>query len=175
MSKDIAVIYKSKYGSTKRYAGWIALRLDADLYEVSDIRPRDLDEYDTIIYGGGLYIGNINGLKFLTKNYDRIKNKKIIVFSVGMESENNDLNKKIIDKNFDEELINNISLFSFRGTFDYGQLNLIDKLLMKGLRKSISEKSIRDLTEDDKIILEGFKKEVDLCDKKSINLLIESV
>lgn len=175
MSKNIAVIYKSKYGSTKRYAGWIALRLDADLYEVSDIRPSDLDEYDTIIYGGGLYIGNINGLKFLIKNYDRIKNKKIIVFSVGMESENNDLNKKIIDKNFHEELINNISLFSFRGAFDYGQLNLIDKLLMKGLRKSISEKSIRNLTEDDKIILEGFKQSVDLCDKKAIDLLVESV
>ena len=92
-----------------------------------------------------------------------------------MESENNDLNKKIIDKNFDEELINNISLFSFRGTFDYGQLNLIDKLLMKGLRKSISEKSIKDLTEDDKIILEGFKQSVDLCDKKAIDILVESV
>lgn len=175
MSKKIAVIYKSKYGSTKRYAGWIALRLDADLYEVSDIRPRDLDKYDTIIYGGGLYIGNINGLKFLTKNYDRIKNKKIIVFSVGMKSENIDLNKKIIDKNFDEKLINNINLFSFRGEFDYRQLNLIDKLLMKGLKKSISEKDISDLTEDDKIILEGFKQTVNLCDKKTINILVESV
>lgn len=175
MSEKIAIIYKSKYGSTKRYAGWIAIRLDADLYEVSDIRPKDLDDYDIIIYGGGLYIGNINGVKFITKNYDRIKNKKIIIFSVGMESDNNDLNNRIIDKNFDKELIKNIKLFNFRGAFDYRQLNLIDKLLMKGLRNSISQKSIRDLTEDDKRILEGFEQLIDLCDKKSIDILVESV
>ena len=32
MSNKIAVIYKTKYGSTKKYSGWIALNLDADLY-----------------------------------------------------------------------------------------------------------------------------------------------
>lgn len=92
-----------------------------------------------------------------------------------MESDNNDLNNRIIDKNFDKELIKNIKLFNFRGAFDYRQLNLIDKLLMKGLRNSISQKSIRDLTEDDKRILEGFEQLIDLCDKKSIDILVESV
>ena len=48
MDNKIAVIYKSKYGSTKRYAGWIALKLDADLYEVSDIRDKDLLEYNHV-------------------------------------------------------------------------------------------------------------------------------
>ena len=175
MSRKIAVIYKSKYGSTKRYAGWIALRLDADLYEVSDIRSKDLDDYDIIIYGGGLYIGNINGLKFLTKNYGRIKNKKIIVFTVGMESDSNDLNNRIVDKNFDKEIIKNITVFNFRGAFDYRQLNLIDKLLMKGLKNNISKKNIRDLTKDDKIIVEGFERLIDLCDKKAIDILVENV
>ncbi|HSQ89667.1 flavodoxin domain-containing protein [Romboutsia sp.] len=175
MSRKIAVIYKSKYGSTKRYAGWIALRLDADLYEVSDIRPKDLDDYDIIIYGGGLYIGNINGLKFLTKNYGRIKNKKIIVFTVGMESDSNDLNNRIVNKNFDKEIIKNITVFNFRGAFDYRQLNLIDKLLMKGLKNNISKKNIRDLTKDDKIIVEGFERLIDLCDKKAIDILVENV
>lgn len=175
MDRKIAVIYKSRYGSTKRYAGWIAIRLDADLYEVNDIRPKDLDGYDTIIYGGGLYIGNISGLKFIINNYDRIKNKKIMIFSVGMESDNNDLNKKIIDRNFDEELTKNISLFSFRGEFNYKELNLIDKLLMKKLIRTISQKAIRDLTEDDKIILKGANEIVDLCDKKCIELLIDSI
>ena len=59
MENKIAVIYKSKYGATKRYAGWIALKLDADLYELSDIRRKDLKAYDTIIYGGPLYIVKI--------------------------------------------------------------------------------------------------------------------
>ena len=78
MENKIAVIYKSKYGATKRYAGWIALKLDADLYEVSDIRRKDLKAYDTIIYGGPLYIEKIKGIKFIINNYEYIKDKKII-------------------------------------------------------------------------------------------------
>ena len=175
MNKKTAVIYKSKYGSTKRYAGWIALRLDADLYEVRDIRVRDLDDYDTIIYGGGLYIGKINGIKFLIDNYEKIKNKKIIVFAVGMESNNIDLNKKTLDMNFDENMINNINLFNFIGAFDYSKLNLIDKILMKGLKSRISKKNITDMTDEDKILLEGFNKLIDLCDKKSIDILVKNI
>ncbi len=175
MNKKTAVIYKSKYGSTKRYAGWIALRLDADLYEVRDIRVRDLDDYDTIIYGGGLYIGKINGIKFLIDNYEKIKNKKIIVFAVGMESNNIDLNKKTLDMNFDENMINNINLFNFIGAFDYSKLNLIDKILMKGLKSRISKKNITDMTDEDKIVLEGFNKLIDLCDKKSIDILVKNI
>jgi menaquinone-dependent protoporphyrinogen IX oxidase len=175
MNKKTAVIYKSKYGSTKRYAGWIALTLDADLYEVRDIRVRDLDDYDTIIYGGGLYIGKINGIKFLIDNYEKIKNKKIIVFAVGMESNNIDINKKTLDMNFDEDMINNINLFNFIGAFDYSKLNLIDKVLMKGLKSRISKKNITDMTDEDKIVLEGFNKLIDLCDKKSIDILVKNI
>ena len=95
MENKIAVIYKSKYGATKRYAGWIALKLDADLYEVSDIRRKDLKAYDTIIYGGPLYIGKIKGIKFIINNYEYIKDKKLSVFMVGM-------------REFDEDYINSI-------------------------------------------------------------------
>jgi menaquinone-dependent protoporphyrinogen IX oxidase len=175
MNKKTAVIYKSKYGSTKRYAGWIALRLDADLYEVRDIRGKDLCGYDNIIYGGGLYIGKINGIKFLIDNYEKIKDKKIIVFAVGMESNNIDLNKKTLDMNFDEDMVNNINLFNFIGAFDYSKLNLIDKVLMKGLKSRISKKNITDMTHGDKIVLEGFEKLIDLCDKKSIDILVKNI
>ena len=69
MNNKIAVIYKSRYGATKRYAGWIALKLGADLYEVSDIRKKDLKEYGTIIYGAPLYSEKIKGINFIINNY----------------------------------------------------------------------------------------------------------
>ena len=174
MKNKIAVIYKSKYGSSKRYAGWIALKLDADLYELDDIRVKDLDEYDTIIYGGGIYVGKINGIKFINKNYDRIKDKKIIIFAVGMESKGENF-EKIVHNTFNEECLKNIKIFNFKGSFDYFSLSFMDKILMKGLKVSIDKKCIRELTEDDKIILDGFEREVNLCDKKSIESLIGSV
>lgn len=173
MDNKIAVIYKSKYGSTKKYAGWIALRLDADLYEVSDIRNKDLKEYDTIIYGGGIYYSKINGISFIEKNFHNIKNKRVIIFTVGMESISEELRKKIIDKNLSDEMLSNISLVNFRGSIFYNELSRKDKLLMKGLKIYIDKKDFRDLTEDDKLILDSFNKQIDMCDKKSIDKLIE--
>lgn len=52
-TKQIAVIYKSKYGSTKQYAEWIAKELDASLFEATNIKPSQLLDYDVVVYGGG--------------------------------------------------------------------------------------------------------------------------
>ena len=158
MENKIAVIYKSKYGATKRYAGWIALKLDADLYEVSDIVKKDLKAYDTIIYGGPLYIGKIKGIKFITNNYEYIKEKNVCVFMVGM-------------REFNDE----IKIFYFRGKMNYQELSLKDKILMTGLRVSISNKKQSDISDDEKMILEVINKPIDYIDKKSIDILLNNV
>ena len=62
------VIYKSKYGSTKCYAQWIADELECDINDASNVKIEDLYEYDTIIYGGGLYAEVIAGVSLITKN-----------------------------------------------------------------------------------------------------------
>ena len=52
--KSTAVIYKSKYGSTKKYAEWIGEELECDVLETGSVSADTLKKYDTIIYGGGL-------------------------------------------------------------------------------------------------------------------------
>ncbi|WP_253199588.1 flavodoxin domain-containing protein [Clostridium gasigenes] len=56
MSKSV-IVYKSKYGSTKVYAQWIAKKLEADIYEVNEVKVDKLLDYNNIIFGGGLYAG----------------------------------------------------------------------------------------------------------------------
>ncbi|MGL5750352.1 MAG: flavodoxin domain-containing protein [Paraclostridium sp.] len=175
MSKKIAVIYKTKYGSTKKYAGWIALKLEADLYEVSDIRPKHLLEYDIIIFGGGLYIGKINGINFIKNNYDKIKDRQLLIFTVGMQTINDDIRDKIIDMNFKNMELENVNIFNYMGAFEYRQLSIIDKMLITPIKKQIYYKNVRDLTIEDENLLKGFKNLVDLSNKKSINSLIEEV
>lgn len=51
-TSKIAVIYKSKYGNTKKYAQWIAEEANADLFEHSEVDAKKLVEYDAIAYGG---------------------------------------------------------------------------------------------------------------------------
>ena len=45
------VLYKSKYGSTKTYAKWIAKELSCEAKEAKGVKIDDLLSYDTIIYG----------------------------------------------------------------------------------------------------------------------------
>ncbi len=53
---DCVVVYKTKTGFTSRYALWLSEALDADLFEASCIKVKDLTIYDTVIYGGGIYL-----------------------------------------------------------------------------------------------------------------------
>ena len=52
MEKTI-VIYANKYDSTEKYAHWIGEELDCPVIELSKATKSGLDDYDTIIYGGG--------------------------------------------------------------------------------------------------------------------------
>ena len=175
MENKIAVIYKSKYGATKRYAGWIALKLDADLYEVSDIRRKDLKQYDTIIYGGPLYTGKIKGIKFITNNYEDIKEKNVYVFIVGMREFDEDYINSILENNIPKEIADNIEIFYFRGKMNYKELSLKDKILITGLRVSISNKKQSDISNEEKMTLEIIDNYIDYIDKKSIDILLDNV
>ena len=55
------VIYKSKYGATDRYAAWIGEELDCPVVELENFDKKSIDNYDNIIYGGGVHAGGIRG------------------------------------------------------------------------------------------------------------------
>ncbi len=78
------VIYKSRYGSSKTYAEWIAEELGCRAVDVKGLKVSELLKYDTVIFGGGLYAEMIAGIHFVTKNFEKLSEKKIIVFSTGI-------------------------------------------------------------------------------------------
>ena len=72
-NKKCAVVYRSEAGHTKAYAQWIAEALQCDLLKGIKVKVSDLLSYDTIICGGSLNAGGINGVKLITKNFDQLK------------------------------------------------------------------------------------------------------
>jgi flavodoxin len=174
--KNIAVLYESKYGTTKKYAQWISEELRADLLKRKETTLADLLKYDLIIYGGGLYGGGIKGVDIITKNYDKIKNKQIIVFTVGLADPNiKEHFVPIIDRNFTDEMKLNIRLFHLRGGINYEKLGLIHKSMMAMLKAMVSKKQQSEQTEEDKQMLETYGKVVDFTDKAYILDLISYV
>ena len=169
----IVVIYKSKYGSTKRYAQWIAEETKSDIFESSEIGINKLMEYDIIIYGGGLYASGISGVSILTKNFESLKDKKIIVFTVGLAStDRKEVFSPIIEKNFSKEMRDNIIFYHLRGGIDYKKLSLVHKSMMAGLKMVVSKKSSNELTDDDRELLATYGKKVDFTEKNTITPLL---
>lgn len=170
---NIVVVYESKYGSTKKYAQWIAEEAKADLIEKSEIDVNKLMEYDTIIYGGGLYASGIAGISTITKNYERIKDKKIIVFTVGLAStDREEVFTPIIEKRFSKNMSEKIKFFHLRGCIDYNKLGIIHKSMMAMMKIMISKKNAKELTNDDKELLATYGGKADFVDKNTIAPLL---
>ncbi len=167
-----AVVYKSKYGSTKQYAQWIAQALDAGLFDVSEVRAQDMDGYDTVILGGGLYASGVLGSDFITKNYGGLKGKNLVVFTVGLANPRLTDYSDIIEKNFPQEIRNSIKIYHFRGAIDYKNINLKHKAMMSLLVKKVNRIDEKDRDEEMKQLIDTYGQTVDFTDEASIAELI---
>ncbi|AFS78026.1 putative flavodoxin [Gottschalkia acidurici 9a] len=175
MSK-VAILYKSKYGSTKRYAEWISNDLNADLFEYSEIKAENLLAYDTIIFGGGLYASGINGIRLITENFHSLKTKNIVVFTVGLASiDDKEIFKPTIAKSCTEEMRKKIKFFHARGGIDYKKLNFVHRAMMAMVKRMTSKKKVEELSDDDKVLLETYGDKVDFTDIRMIEPLVSYV
>lgn len=136
MSNTI-ILYRSKYGTTYKYAQWLREALCCDLKEIKKVRTNDLTRYDTVIIGGGIYIGNIAGIAFLHKNINVLKNKNLAVFAVGVSGTDEENLKNLKQRNLKEV---NIPLFYLQGAIDMDKLSFLDRTLCKMVSRDISQK-----------------------------------
>ena len=71
MDKTV-VIYKSKHGSTKKYAEWIGEELECPVFSADDFSKKELEDYENIIFGGCVQAGGIMGFDLIKKNMRRL-------------------------------------------------------------------------------------------------------
>ena len=166
------VVYKSKYGSTKNYAEWIAQELSCEAVNAKKVNADDLTKYDTIIYGGGLYAEVINGVSLITKNIDKFKNKKIIVYSTGITPLNyrEYYDKLVIEKNFKPEMLSKIKIYNFLGKMVLNELSFAHRTALKSLKKIMSSKE--NPTEMEKLLVELCDADGDFTDRNAIDELL---
>ncbi|WP_367565974.1 flavodoxin domain-containing protein [Lacrimispora sp.] len=171
MSKKILVAYTSKYGSTRKYAEWIASALNADLFTAQTVKAKTLSQYDVVIYGGGLYAGGIAGVKLVTHN----PCKNLIVFTVGLANPLTTDYSAIIKKNFTPELLAKTKLFHLRGGIDYKKLRPIHKIMMAMMKGMIQKKPESERDIEDKEFLDTYNSKVNFEDKQTIDSIISYV
>lgn len=169
------VVYKSKYGSTKAYANWIAEELGCEAVDVKNISAKDLTQYDAIVYGGGLCAEIIGGLFLITKNIDLLKDKKIAVYSCGITPLDcrDYYDKIVIEKNFKNGVPENVKVFNFMGKMILDELTVVHRSALKTLKKIMSSKE--NPTEMEKLLVDLCDADGDFTDKESIKDLIDYI
>ena len=167
------VLYKSKYGSTKAYAQWIAEELACEVKESKGVKVDDLLAYDTIIYGGGLYAENIAGASLITKSIEKLKDKKLIIFTTGITplDVREYYDGEVLDKNIKPEIRQYIKVYNFMGKMILDELSAPHRTALKMLKKIMSGKE--NPTDLEKMLLELCDADGDFTDKNAIKELVE--
>ena len=63
MSKSILILYKSKTGFTKKYAGMIAEETGGTAMDFKEGTPELLSSFDRVLFGSRMHAGQILSLK----------------------------------------------------------------------------------------------------------------
>ena len=176
---DIAVIYASHYGFTETYARWLAEDLAADLLQAGKVRREDLEKYGTVVYGGGLYAGGVNGISLLVKNEGCLRGKKLYLFTVGasdpVDPENIANIRKGIDKVLPPTMLETIKIYHLRGGLRYSKMSMIHRTMMTMLRKVLLKKPEAELRSEDRALLETYGQDVSFLDRAAIAPLVEDI
>lgn len=169
MRSRTIVLYKSKYGSTQKYAEWLAEDLGCEAVPLREIRRVKLGDCDTVIFGGGIYAGRISGLSVIPKNWRALRDKNLFVFTVG-------LSDPADPRQFDESLRRALSpeqrakirTFHLRGAIDCDRLSFTHRAIMKMVKKMTANKPADEQTGEERAILESFGGTVDYTDRAAL-------
>ncbi|MDF2486458.1 MAG: flavodoxin [Herbinix sp.] len=172
-AEKTVVVYRSKTGFTKNYACWLAKRFNCTLLEGSKVSGKELSDYDTIIYGGGLYASGISGIKLITKNFEQLKDKRIIVFAVGASPSHKGIAEELLNTNIPREQQDKIEFFYLRGGFDYTRLSPFYRVLMQ--LKKIQLKKVKKPDADTKGMLASYDHPLDFTNEKHLEPIIKSL
>ncbi len=173
MKKGI-ILYKSKYGATKKYADWLAEATGFENVETDKANISQVKEYDVIILGGGIYASGIAGLSFLKKHIEQLKNKQVIVFCDGASPYDEKAFQTAKNHNMKDNL-KDIPLFYCRGMWNPKAMGFVDRNLCKMLQKAVAQKDPKDYEVWEAALMEAGDDFCDWTDKKYLEPILEYI
>lgn len=168
---NILVFYQSKYGATKLYMDMLKEKLDCDIVSTKNYIPGMEKDYEKILFAGGVYAGAISVMKFLRKNGENFKDKKLAVFAVGVSEPHEDVIRFLKKQNL-ASLPFDIPLFYGRGIYDETKMTFLDKRLCKTIRKVLTSKNPDTLDPTMKALLNIKGEKADFLNKDYLNPMI---
>ena len=174
-----AVIYQSHYGSTETYARWLAEDLGAGLFQADRVKQADLQQYDTIVYGGGLYAGGVNGIALLTKYLDTFRDKALYLFTVGVSDITDQDNIKAIRGGLEQKLPpalwEKVHIYHLRGGILYSKMSFLHRMMINMMIKALRQNPENERSSYERDILQSADHDTDFTDRAALAPLVADI
>ncbi len=157
------VLFVSKYGSTKRYAKMIGKATGFKVEELG--KKSSVDGVEVVVVGGWVMAGKMKGAKWIKKNWDVLKGKKLVIFAVGgTEPEKPEVND-FIPRSLNGLNLKKVGTFYLPGAIQPDKWGGFHKIIMKNVAKMEED------PEEKRKLSEG----VSYVSKKNIEPLLEFI
>ncbi|MDD8013924.1 MAG: flavodoxin domain-containing protein [Acidobacteriota bacterium] len=121
-----AVIYRSRNGSTRRYAEWLAQECGADLFDLGQAQDPDLAPYEAVIYGAPFHMGHLYGARYIRDRWAVLQRKRVFIFSTSAVPPTHALAAAIYRRSLPEPIRRQVRYFPVRGQYFRGKLGRLD-------------------------------------------------
>lgn len=126
------IIYHSKTGFSKRYAQWLAESLNCKAIPFKERKNVNENDYEKIILFGGLYAGQMSGLKWFQNKLPELSGKRLAAVAVGCAPMDGPSLSESMTKLFGGTP--EIKGFYCQGGLDYKHMGAVDRAMMAALR-----------------------------------------
>ncbi len=167
------VIYTSQTGFTKRYAEWIAERMNADILDLKEAKKKPdsfFGGYDAIVYGGWCMAGKVAKSTWFLGKAPGCKGKKLAVFAVGCSPDGTPEVAESLKQLLTDEQRQYIKAFYCQGGINYERMSFPYRMAMKMFANSL--KNRKNATAKEKEMGEFIAQNHDLADIRFIEPII---
>lgn len=168
--KQGCVLYRSKYGSTKRYAAWLAEALGCDCRDIKGVRAKTLQTCDFVVLCGAVYASGIAGVKPFKRLMKKMQGKQFAVLCVGASPYSERAIAAVRARNLGEYPA--VPLFYARGAWDERVMSAKDRLLCGMLKKYVTKKDPATYEPWEEALAGAIGKQCDWTDRAYLEALI---
>ncbi len=174
---ETIIIYGSCYGTAKIYAEALAEQMKCKVLSYDKVKTPD--EYETIVYVGGLYAGGVMGMAKTVKKISADKCKRFVVITVGLADPDDKKNVENIRKaalrQISEALAGKTEFYHLRGGIDYRKLGLKHRIMMKMLYEQAKKQPPDERDADTRAMIETYGQKVSFVDPERLKIIVKEL
>ncbi len=168
--KRILVLWQSKYGSTQKYAHWLAQRPGWQALPSKGATAEIADSFGGVVLAGGLYAAGVAGLGVLKQHHQRWSagGKRLAVGASPFDPK--DL-QEVRGRNLSGPL-GSVPMFYGRGGWDEEAMTLPDRMGCRLLRNVVARKKPEEMASWEKALMQSAGQKMDWTDPAYLEPLI---